>query len=181
VGVSQVEKMTALRDGWVDVSAVEVEWPQPRPTHYDLAVYIPGAPVPKGSMKGRVLGRGKKVFAQLFHDNEKEQHDWVRQAAASIGAASGMPAEPWAGPVYVWGLAVMPRPKSLGQRLAAMIQKPDGDKILRSVLDVLTVAGVYGDDKQVTDKEMHKRYAKVVEAPGLHLRVTPLPDPPVES
>jgi crossover junction endodeoxyribonuclease RusA len=169
--------MTALRDGWVDVSAVEVEWPTPRPTRWDLAVYIPGTPVQKGSMKGRVLGRGKKVWAQLFHDNEKEQHDWVRQAAASIGAASGMPTEPWAGPVYVWGLAVMPRPKSLGQRLAAMIQKPDADKLARSVLDVLTVAGVYGDDKQVTAVEMHKRYAKVVEAPGLHLRVTRLDDP----
>jgi hypothetical protein len=36
---------------------------------------------------------------------------------------------------------------------------------------------VYGDDKQVTAVEMHKRYAKVVEAPGLHLRVTRLDDP----
>jgi Holliday junction resolvase RusA-like endonuclease len=173
--------MTALRDGWVDVSAVEVGHPSPRPTRWDLEAYIPGTPVQKGSMRGRVVGRGRKVFAQLFHDNEAAQHDWVRQACAALSLV-GAPPQPWAGPVYVWAQAVMPRPKSLGQRLAAMVQKPDADKLARSVLDVLTLAKVYGDDKQVTAVEMHKRYAGLAEAPGLHLRVARLPDrPPVES
>ena len=164
--------MTALRDGWVDASVSAVAWPWTRPGAWELALYIPGLPVQKGSMKGRVVGRGPRAFAQLFHDNEKEQQLWVRQACAALAAADIHPPPPWEGPVWVWCQAVLPRPKYLGGRAAAMVQKPDADKLARSVLDVLTAAGVYGDDKQVVAVECCKRYADPGEGVGLHLRAT---------
>lgn len=38
------------------------------------------------------------------------------------------------------------------------ISKPDGDKVVRAIFDACTIAGVWGDDAQVTDHNAHKRW-----------------------
>lgn len=50
------------------------------------------------------------------------------------------------------------------------MKKPDGDNILKAVCDALNGLA-YGDDKQLTDKAIHKWYA---DAPRLEITLTKL-------
>ena len=49
--------------------------------------------------------------------------------------------------------------------------KPDADKLARSVLDALTIGGVFRDDSQVAVLTVQKRYA---ESPGVRVTVSRL-------
>jgi Holliday junction resolvase RusA-like endonuclease len=74
------------------------------------------------------------------------------------------------GPVAVIIRFSLPRPKShyrTGRNAGVLrddapgycSKRPDVDKLVRSTLDALTAAGLYGDDAQVAVLEVEKRYA----------------------
>ena len=54
-----------------------------------------------------------------------------------------------------------------------VISVPDADKVARCVLDALTVAGVYDDDKQVAKLSVQKRY-DLTRTSGVNIRVQPI-------
>lgn len=117
--------------------------------------------VPKGSAKPVVTNdcKGEKPWAQQVH--------WTAREAAGEGW-------PWAGPVSVEIDFFMPRPKRLKDRLDVHhAQKPDIDKLTRSVLDALTGV-LWLDDSRVVELGAGKRFANPGEAPGVHVMVTQL-------
>lgn len=69
---------------------------------------------------------------------------------------------------------MLPRPvRTPKSRTPPAIKKPDGDKLLRAVLDALTgVAWV--DDSQVTDARARKRLAELDAPPGVYIAITRL-------
>ena len=65
------------------------------------------------------------------------------------------------GPVGVRATFLLPPPRSLPKRDTGQWtqRRPDLDKLIRAVLDALTIARMFGDDAQVARLEVVKRYA----------------------
>lgn len=125
-----------------------------------------GTPAGQGSK--RHIGRGVMVEAS------KNLRPW-REAvkAAALDALPGELWQPFTGPVVLTLEVVFHRPRShfrTGRHAAELrpdapelhVGTPDLDKIIRSVCDALTEAGVWGDDRQVAQVLATKLY----ELPG---------------
>lgn len=126
-----------------------------------VAVDIPNKPQPQGSMTS--FGRGRMTYPR--HVLEHREYVTGMLAAAYKG-------EPVTGPVVVWLVGFLPRPKShfgTGRNASKLkpsapavpATKPDLDKLARLVGDSLTNAGVLRDDAQIVTWHAHKRYASV--------------------
>lgn len=111
-----------------------------------LAVFVPGRPIPQGSM--RAVGKGV-----LIHDNAALA-GWRKAIAWSVRAALGTQA-PFLTPVGVC-CHFLVTPKRKGDQ-------PDLDKLVRAVLDALTGIA-YKDDKQVAVIEATRTLATSVQA-----------------
>lgn len=164
------------------------------PTAKPLAFQVFGIPKPQGSKKGFV---NKKTGAVIMTEQAGAAlttwREDVKQAALKAMAESGM-VDPHLGPVAVTVKFFMPRPKyhfRTGKNAHLMkddaprfhTTTPDVDKCLRSVLDALTVAGVWRDDSQVASLFSEKRFVGVdgddavgdtVQAPGAWIEVNHL-------
>lgn len=132
--------------------------------------FADGLPQTKGSARAFVVGKR----AVVTNDNPRAK-GWARVVERAARAAS--PA-PFAGPVAVRLVFVMPRPKAhstkRGLRLDAPAWhsiRPDLDKLTRCALDALT--GItFGDDGQVARLVAEKRYGA---RPGVAVEVRPAP------
>lgn len=114
------------------------------------SVFVPGIPQQKGNIiKGKWGG---------YHDTNKKLRPWMQQVVTTITEAGWEPI--LHGPVCVDITFVFPRPKAhYGSGRNANVLKaaaplwhtkaPDLDKLIRSILDALTEAGVVTDDGQV--------------------------------
>lgn len=116
---------------------------------------------------------------QFGRESSKKVGPWreaVRTEAATAMRHTGR--GPLAGPVAVTVIFYLPRPRGhygTGRNVgrlkdsapAVPATRPDLDKLTRSTLDALTAAGVYGDDAQVTDLDVRKRYADGVPVGAL--------------
>jgi len=133
---------------------------------WDLDIFVPGKPEPKGSTKAFVRGKRAIVVA----DNRETQRDWtafVRDAAQQAWAGRPLAV----GPVRVDVFFVQPRRASAPKRSTPPhTRKPDGDKLTRCVWDALTHV-VWVDDAQVVQWVGSKREAEIGETPGVHIRV----------
>ena len=116
-----------------------------------IRFFVPGTPVPQGSM--RHVGHGRVV-----HSNAAALLPWRDSVRAAAAAAMGG-RELWIGPVSMLLRFEFPRPKShlgTGRNAGALragapwfhMQTPDIDKLQRAVLDALTGV-VWRDDSQV--------------------------------
>lgn len=127
-----------------------------------LEFYVPGVPVPQGSMKGFIV----KGHVNIVHSNADKLKPWRKKiAAAALEAADGR--------LFTDAVAVLldfhvPRPKTVKRKHPTV--KPDGDKYVRCVLDALTKT-VYRDDGQVCVIHAEKSYA---EKPGVRIVVREL-------
>lgn len=134
-----------------------------------LEFFVPGVPVPKGSMKGFVVGKR----ALITEGNKARVRPWMSSIGLAARDAGAVPLE---GPVWLSLVFCMPRPKShagaKGLRPSAPRApnvKPDIDKLTRAVLDALTGI-LYGDDAQVVGfVRLEKQYADQT-APGLFVK-----------
>lgn len=137
-----------------------------------VAFYAAGTPKPQGSKRAFVMG-GK---ARLVESGGAQHKDWratVSQAAHDAMGGAG----PMDGPVHVRITFWLQRPKSHPKtRQTWPTQRPDIDKLVRSVLDSMTHV-VWKDDSQVIDLDADKRWAyhDTQFGPGVSVTVTPIP------
>lgn len=151
-------------------------------------LFIPGTPVPEGSVHSRAVGRGSgpdRVYTGktvTVHDNNTALSAWRDTVAAGCLDPRGGPVVhyPRHHPVTCTLEFVMPRLKNLPKRAPTPhhTKKPDLDKLERAVFDALTAARVWVDDAQAVAGYRSKRYAELGEHPGVHISLTtPLPVP----
>lgn len=76
------------------------------------------------------------------------------------------------GPCFAAMTFILPRPKRLksGPR-QPHAAKPDIDNLAKAVLDALNHVGVWGDDAQVSQAMLCKRYAASDERPGAEITI----------
>jgi crossover junction endodeoxyribonuclease RusA len=144
---------------------------------WDVDVFVPGAPVPKGSAKAFVNPYTRR--AAVTQTNAKAQREWAPFVRDSVGQGlvyQSLGAWPTAAPVAVMLDFVMPRRKSAPKTYTpAWTRKPDLDKLIRMVLDCLTHVAL-ADDAQVTSVAGSKREAEPGEEPGVRIRLAALPE-----
>jgi crossover junction endodeoxyribonuclease RusA len=135
--------------------------------------FVAGEPVTEGSIRN--VGRRRNGSAILRHDRADELEVWrATIALAAREAGIDYHAD---GPVFVDLTFALPRPKShfnaKGLKKSAPklpTTKPDGDKLVRAVLDALS-GTAYRDDSQVVDHACRKRYAAQFSPPGAFVEV----------
>lgn len=144
-----------------------------------LSVHVAGTPRPQGSKRGFVVqGRGSKPRAIVVDDNKASLRDWrsdvigaVRQAWHALGERPAL-----TGPVGVRLVFALPRPAK-PKWWAPAVKGADLDKLERTILDALEIAGVLVDDAQVCDLASVKRYpgpAVALTVPGVLITVSAL-------
>lgn len=138
-----------------------------------ITVFVPGIPVPQGSLRGYVRG-GRAV---LTSDNAGLR-SWRSDVTAAL--AEKRPPAPIDEPVEVRLEFSLLRPLGhYGRRglldSAPLVpgRKPDLDKLARAVLDAATVAGIWTDDARVVSLRATKRYVAEDQMPGVHITVVP--------
>lgn len=131
------------------------------------SVFVPGIPQQKGNIiRGKWGGH---------HDTNKKLRPWMQQVVTTITEADWSPI--LHGPVTVEIDFAFPRPKAhygSGRNIDRLkatapfwhTKHPDLDKLIRSILDALTEAGVVTDDGQVCRVLATKRYTTTDERPG---------------
>jgi crossover junction endodeoxyribonuclease RusA len=120
--------------------------------------FIPGNPIPQGSMK--IIGK------RMIHTRQKDLYAW-RQAVGE--AAQGAGVTPLTGSVTVDAWFYVERKKSVKRDEPNV--RPDLDKLTRAILDALTGVA-YVDDAQVTRINVSKEYAKALDSVGVCVTVT---------
>lgn len=137
--------------------------------HVVLRAY--GDPKPQGSKTAFVNPRTKR--AVVVDQNSKTLKPWRQDVQdRAVAAMSGR--KMMLGPVGVVIDFYLPKPKSAPKTKTVCDKRPDGDKLLRAVLDSMTGV-VYKDDGQIVSYEVTKRYANDEEAPGVYIEVYSLP------
>jgi crossover junction endodeoxyribonuclease RusA len=142
----------------------------------EFSVY--GAPVPQGSTRALVTKGGRAI---VTNSNSNRLALWRNDVVAAAVKAIG-DAPPIDVPVGVVVWFFMPRPKShyrtganahvLRDNAPALPAKmPDLDKLIRAILDALTVSGAIADDALVCSIHASKEYADGAMCPGVRIGV----------
>jgi len=125
-----------------------------------IAFIVPGAPVPQP--RARITTRGK--FAHAYTP-KKHPITAYREAIRAAAIAAG--AKPHRGLVCVYVIASFKRPASHStkkglKKTAPKTPKPDGDNLLKGILDALNGIA-YEDDTQAEKLFVWKRFAETAE------------------
>jgi crossover junction endodeoxyribonuclease RusA len=122
-----------------------------------LNFFVPGRPAPQGSK--RSVGRGR------FIEASKYLPAWRNAVTEyAIYAATEYGWETISGPVTLEVVFYLERPATIKvNKRPHPVVPPDIDKLVRSVGDALSDAGVWGDDSQVVKLVAFKRYADTHE------------------
>lgn len=118
-----------------------------------LVFTVVGQAQPKGSTKA-FMRPGMK-FPIVTSDN-RSLKGWEQMVRAAIQQHA--PGVFFGGPVSVFVTFDLPRPKSLGKKVAAHVKRPDLDKLVRGALDAMKGV-LWTDDSQVTHIQARKQYA----------------------
>lgn len=124
----------------------------------ELVIDALGHPAPKGSKKC-VGGRGKA--RHILVEMSPLLDDWTAAVVKHARARANLTG--WAtltGPADVDIWAWFPRPKSVTRPYPSSRGVGDIDKIARSCLDAIVLAGVLADDSLVVDLHTHERYSE---------------------
>jgi len=138
-----------------------------------LMFHVYGTPVQQGSKTGFALKGTNRV--RIVDQNHVKLAPWredVKNTAVKFMGTPLMLDEP----VQVELHFSMPKPKSAPARSRTFPRRtPDLDKLVRSILDALTDAGVWHDDAQVISLFAHKHYPSegegAISAPGVQVIV----------
>lgn len=127
------------------------------------AFFVEGVPAPQGSKNAFPI-KGRCVLVE----SSKKVEPWRRQVAAEAKKHFDKPLD---GAITLRVAFLMPRTKAMKDKPAPpMVQRPDLDKLLRSLCDGLT-GHAFEDDSQVVRIEADKRRAKPGEGTGARVEV----------
>jgi Holliday junction resolvase RusA-like endonuclease len=148
----------------------------PRPYMSHPRFFVAGKPEPKGSARGFINRKTGRVI--ITGDNPKESSWKERVHQTALQHHEGPPTE---SPFEINIEAILPRPENIKKRFFVLhTKKPDGDKLVRSILDALTHV-FWKDDAQVYKITIEKRYTSTIsdEAAGVMIQVIERCAPPV--
>jgi len=134
----------------------------PTETIEELTFYVEGKPAPQGSK--RHVGNGIMIEASDYLPAWRK-----KVVAAAVEALAGRLGFVHKEAVHCSLEVFLPRGKTVKRELPTV--PPDLDKLERAVNDALTIAGVWGDDAQVTNSNNSKRYAVELASPGVRITV----------
>jgi Holliday junction resolvase RusA-like endonuclease len=142
-------------------------------TGRSLLIRVFGVPASAGSKTPVMTARGPRVLDGGSKAAREHRKTWRSDVVDAARTAIGQQYQwqPFAGPVHLDLSLFVPRPKSTPRQrrdgtVPKPITRPDATKLLRSTEDALTVAGVWGDDSQVTRLTVTKTYADADHLPG---------------
>jgi Holliday junction resolvase RusA-like endonuclease len=128
--------------------------------HFDVA----GLPAPQGSKKAFVNPRTRRAI--IVDANPTTLRSWRQDVIEAAKHARGN-SVPLDGSLSLLVTFWLPRPQAhygtKGLKVNAPTYsrtKPDIDKLLRAVMDALTIAGVWTDDARVGRVTMEKMYSE---------------------
>jgi len=132
-------------------------------TSNELNVAIPKEPMPCPRPRVRVLRakNSSKSFASAYYP--KAYVKWKEKFAELFGKASAH----FSRPVEVHIVFVCTKPKTT----KLLTPKGDIDNYLKSALDALTDAGVWDDDKIVSDAHASKRFTRPGEEACIYISI----------
>lgn len=134
-----------------------------------LKIRVFGVPAPQGSKNTRV---GKDGRAHLYEQSAKTLMPWrenVSDAAAKVMDGR----DPLDGPLFANITFFMKRPAKPKFKDYPAV-KPDGDKMVRGVLDALKMGGAIKDDARVVACMFTKVFAPSPDEQGCHITVGPI-------
>lgn len=124
-----------------------------------VAYTVEGNPAPQGSK--RHVGNGRMIEAS------KRLKPW-RDAVIAATADMASKIEQLEGPLSVKLEFRIPRPKTVTRRYPITRSSGDLDKLIRAVLDGITIGALIQDDSQVISIRSSKRYS---ELPGVTIYI----------
>lgn len=135
-------------------------------------ITVRGTPAPQGS-KRAITNRhtGKPVVLDMA-PGLKPWRDAVKAATMRAVPRGGQ----LAGPVDLYVIFWLPRPKTLPRSVLVPAKRPDESKLVRAVEDALTDGGAWKDDGQVVVTYAVKLYATAANPPGCTIIITELED-----
>lgn len=147
-------------------------------TPWLLSLDVEGRPVPQGSKR---LGLNRATGRAVLLDDNPALAAW-RGTVALHARREWNGRAPLVDAVSIWCDFYLPRPKShygTGRNAAVLkataprwpAVKPDLDKLLRSVFDSLTTAGVWADDSLAVVASGAKHYAGPLRPAGVSLQI----------
>lgn len=144
-----------------------------------LGRFVPGHPRPKGSLTPQIVrdGAGRSTGRVRMVESSKDSARWRRIMALGFRAA-GM-VRPLTGSVLVVAHFRIPPLPALGAATHTHPTSPnvgDIDKLVRNLLDALTDAAVYQDDRQVVSVTASKEWATSAEDAGVAVTIWELPE-----
>ena len=153
-----------------DVSAFRARLEERKTERTEIIdVVIPGDPVAKARPRATIRG-GRPVLY-----TPKKTAEWAKEAGALMAAAYEGP-KGLEDPIAVWVDAVKRRPKNRFRKKDPDVRTwrtkmPDGDNVMKAVLDALEKSGVIDNDKQVVETFCRSYYTSKAEEPGVRVRV----------
>ena len=116
-------------------------------------------------------------IAQVYEGSQAKQ--WKKEIALRIGFLNR---KPFAGPVIVDLVVMMPRPQShygTGRNAGTLKssapewheQKPDEDNLGKAVKDAIVTSGLIPDDKHIVSSRVEKEWA--LAEPGVIIKIRP--------
>lgn len=144
-----------------------------------ISFSVPGEP--EGWKRaGHTIRRGRngKPFVHSYTTHETRKY----KELITLYARAHMPREKWDGPVRLDVTVYLERPHRLLKKSSPLgpiwcTTKPDRDNIEKAVLDALTDAGLWLDDKQVCAGEVQKFFVAIGSRPGLVIVASRLDEP----
>lgn len=152
-----------------------------------ISFFVEGVPAPQGSKTAMPVRKNGQLTGKVnMIESSKALMPWRGIVAHHARVARSRTLDrPYSGPVRVVVTFWFDRPKShygTGRNAGTLkpsapehhVTKPDIDKLLRAILDALTMAMVYKDDSQVVEVVARKHYADSMP-PGASITVEPMP------
>lgn len=138
-----------------------------------LAFSVTGTPIPQPRERVRiVMPRRGKPFAQHYVPSDHPVWRW--KSAVAGKAAIAHAGEPWEGPVTLRLMFYFSRPQRLLRKSSprgpiSHTVTCDSDNLAKAVMDAMTDAGVWRDDRQVDRLSVRKCYVAMGYAPGVRV------------
>jgi len=145
-----------------------------------IRAVVYGNPAPQGSKLPRpIYTQGRFTGRIALVEMSRRVGPWREAVRRAIAAALPQPWEPLTGPVEVRVALIMPKGRTVRRPWPSVA--PDLDKLVRSTLDGLTMAGVWAADAQVVRLLCEEVYAGTpggLDQPGALVEISQITESP---